>query len=363
MLFLSMFARKVVIECQDGEVRLTPSVEDALAYIKNFVNAVGGGKRLFVVDSYQPSVNFESLFGDSVTKVVWGESGDPLKTSESELVISDSAHWGVRDFLSRPNSLALQKRIKMAVEGVIVKFSPLSLIIVTTNKAMAQAVVKWNLPTSTMITWYRSELMRGVTTEDRRVMILLGGPYLPKNAYVAQSESFKVEDFVAEMDLLTSEEQRRAQLPRLLKLDDMRGEFVNCIGKPKDAEGRQRSVVIAFGIRQEEIKALLKDNSPFKLAKPHVTRTLFGGAMSDEGLTIAELWMDGVEVDLPNDLSMLARIIQLTRQQGKVPSSRIVLGSTQTVKSAAQRYQHVLDRYDVAVVFKTGGIAFEAKCS
>ena len=159
---------------------------------------------------------------------------------------------------------------------------------------MAAAIHEWNLRglrsrTGPLITWYRSELTRGVQLKNRDILILVGGPYLPKRAYLAQSKSFKVEDFVTEMEALQSDEEKLAELPHLLKLDDARGELINTVGRVKDPEGVLRSVVICCGIRESEVKKLLRDNSPFRLSKPRVVRPIGAGAISSEAM-ITTVW-------------------------------------------------------------------------
>jgi len=352
-IFLSMFAKKVVITVDNGKISLTPMVEDALAYLKTFVSKFGKDKTVFVVDSYQPSVNFQSLFGTEVTPVNWG---DPLNTNAKQLVIADTAHWGARDFAKDPK---LRTRIQQTLEHVLTQFLPEQVIIVTTNKSMKQEISYWNLPKTVMITYFRSDWMRGVQAENRRVMVCVGGPYLPKKAYTDSSKSFKISDFVVEMDQLRTDAEKARLMPYLFRLDGTRGEFWNSVGRIKDPEGKERSVVFTLGMQIHEVKALLKDNSDFPIPKPHVTQTMFGGGMFNEGLTIATLWFDGVEVEQPKHLAVIARIICHTLQKESVSASQVIIGQTELVKGIALKYQSVLEKYGVKVTFKQGGISFE----
>jgi hypothetical protein len=244
-----MFARKVVITINESKVSLTPMIEDALAYLKTFVSKFGKDKAVFVVDSYQPSVNFQSLFGTEVTPVNWG---DPLNTNAKQLIIADTAHWGARDFAK---DLKLRARIKQTLEHILTQFPPEQVIIVATNKSMAQEIYYLNLPEAVMITWFRSDWMRGVQAENRRVMVCVGGPYLPKKAYTDSSKSFKINDFVVEMDALLTDEQKAPRIPYLFRFDDTRSEFNNAIGRVKDPEGRERSVVITLGMQGHEVSS------------------------------------------------------------------------------------------------------------
>lgn len=358
--FLSMFAKKVVVICEDTCISITPVIEDAMAYLKSFIAKGDKNQTVFIVDSYQPSVNFESLFGQ-VTHVQWGEFGDPLKTNSKQLIICDTYHFGVNDFFK---DIKLQARVKATIEQVLKVFSPQDIMIVTTNKKMAEVIrywsaFEWRNQDKLRITWFRSDLMRGVQAENRRIMVTVGGPFLPKKAYVASSKSFKVEDFAIEIDALLTNEQKTLQIPRLLKLDGIRSEFRNSIGRVKDAEAKEKSVVITLGMRIEEVKALLKDNSPFKISKPFVTQTVFGGRMSDEGLTIARLWLEGIEVEQPRHLAVLARIICETIHKTNVSASQVIVGQTELVKTITSKYQSILEKHGVKVVLKQGGMSFE----
>ena len=352
--FLSMFAKKVVITVDNGKIRLTPMVEDALAYLKNFITKFGKDKTVFVVDSYQPSVNFQNLFGTSVTDVNWG---DPLNTNAKQLIIGDTAHWGVKDFMK---DAKLRARVRQTIERILTQFQPEEVIIVATNKSVISEMYSWNLPNAVRLTWFRSDWMRGVQAENRRVMVCVGGPYLPKKAYTDSSKSFNINDFAVEMDALLTDEQKAHQIPRLFRFNDTCCELINAIGRVKDPEGRERSVVITLGMQIYEVKALLRDNSPFPIPKPSMTQTVFGGGMSDEGVTAAKLWLEGAEVEQPRHLAVLARIICYTKQKKTAPPSQVILGQTNLVKDVALKYQSILEKYGVKVVSKQGGMSFIA---
>ena len=351
--FIAMFARKVVITAKDGNVWLTLTVEDALWHIKKLVSLLGSEKHILVVDAYEPSVNFDSLFG-KVEHRLWGPNGDPLSTNDKQLVIHDSAHWGASDF---SKDVVLQAKYQSIIKRIIALFSAQRVLIVTLNEKMANAVQQWGLPKETMITWYRSGWMRGVQAKGRDVMILLNGPYIPRRAYDASAKSFKIEDFISEMDGLEADHEKEVNLPYLLWLDSLRGEFINAIGRVKDPKGLQRSAVFGLGMRKGAIKGLLKDNCPSQLSKPHLTGTCFNGAMIDEGLLIAQLWLNGVEAN-ETELPIIARIISETQQKKSVHASYIIIGQTSKVKIVALKYQDLLEHYGVLVIRKTGGVEF-----
>jgi 3-deoxy-D-manno-octulosonic acid (KDO) 8-phosphate synthase len=65
------------------------------------------------------------------------------------------------------------------------------------------------------------------------------------------------------------------------------------------------------------------------------------------------------DVQTPLELSVLARIINTTNEKGQVSASQVILGRTELVKDVANRYQQILRKYGINIVFKQGGMSFE----
>jgi len=160
----------------------------------------------------------------------WGLNGDPIGTNQKQLLVSDTAHWGALDFL---RDKKLQRRVRLFVNEVLEMFQPEQVLIVATNKKIASIINRWNPSKEVRVTWFRSDWMRGVNVEDRRVMICVGGSYIPKKAYDASAESFRIENFARDLELL-NESARRLAISKILRLDDTRSEFINAIGRVKD---------------------------------------------------------------------------------------------------------------------------------
>ena len=53
-IFLTMLSREIIVECDDGSVKITPKLEDALSYLREFVQSIDNNKVIFLVDSYTP---------------------------------------------------------------------------------------------------------------------------------------------------------------------------------------------------------------------------------------------------------------------------------------------------------------------
>jgi len=373
---LVMFSRKVVVSCENGTVKVTPKLEDALGYLKEFIGHINDEKTVFLVDSYQPNLNFDKIFEKPIEHLSWGKEGDPLQTNTMQLLVPDTAHWGSEDFLK---DISLQKRVKIFLEQLVRTFSADKILIVTTNKRMASVIAKWNLPKEVRITWFRSDWMRGVQVENRRIMVCVGGPYLPKDAYIAASESFRFEDFAKKMESLTDEE-KKAKISRLLTYIDTKSEFINAIGRVKDPLARKRSVVFTLGMTILDVRALLRRHERFRVSQPHIAKPYAKGGFMRDGLLIAQIWMkehplrylyhsyDYAYTGDVKDLPLLGRIIRVVRQKtaeklkaGKKPevtASEIVPGKANVVVDAAKRHEDILKFYGIKMKRKRGGVAF-----
>jgi len=350
--FLMAFAKEVIVTCEDGVVKLTPRFEDALDYISEFCKELGEEKLILVVDSYQPSVSFDSVFVKPVKHYLWGENGDPLGTNEKQLIVCDTAHWGASDFLKDKK---LQEKVKLFVMKILAEFSPKQVLVVATNKKMAGIVSQWRLPRDVRVTWFRSDWMRGVSVEGRRIMICVGGPYIPKKAYDASARSFRIESFAKDLELL-DDDAKTVAISRLLRLDDTKSEFINAVGRVKDPIGKEGSIVFTLGMQGHEVGLLLKQDAP--VSRPNLTRPFRCGGMLRDGVWIARLWLsDSIHINL-KDLPLVARIISRTRSKIQIRASEIALGKTDVVVETANRYRCELQCYKVEIVEKRGGVAF-----
>lgn len=99
--FLAAFAEEIVVSREDGTVKLTPRIEDAFGYIREFCKNLGDDKLIFAVDSYQPLVNFDKIFARPVEHLIWGENGDPLRTDHQQMILCDTAHLGCTGLFKR----------------------------------------------------------------------------------------------------------------------------------------------------------------------------------------------------------------------------------------------------------------------
>ena len=354
--FLALLAKEIVVSCENGTVRVTPRLKDALNYIRKFCSTIGGEKAIFVVDSYQPQVDFIEVFSRITNHELWGPEGDPLRTNYQQLIISDRAHWGAWNFF---RDKMLQMKTKSFIKSVLEDFLPSQIMVVTTNRKMADIVSQWNPPKDLRVTWFRSDWMRGVPVEGRRIMICVGGPYIPRKAYDASAKSFRIESFAKDLELL-DDDARTLEISRLLRLDDTKSEFINSIGRVKDPEGKERSVVFTLGMQKYEVDILLKQDAP--VSKPNLIRPFRKGGMLRDGVWIAKLWLDRFYYCYPyinvKDLPLIARIIRCTRNKAHIRASEIVPGITDVIVEKAKQYEDILHVYNVKIVEKRGGVSF-----
>lgn len=356
VVLVALRSKEIYVHCEDGAITVTPVISDALDYLHNFCAEISEDKPIFLIDSYQPSVNFDHVFERKVEHCLWGANGDPLETDKQQLIITDTAHYGAPNFIRDSN---LQSRIEIMLQQILNMFPPRKVIIVTTNKQMTAIISQWNMPRDVKITWHRSDLMRGVPVEDRRIMVCIGGPYLPKSAYVPHSSSFNFRDFTEELESL-SPEKREVKIPKLLRADDTRSEFINAIARVKDPEAKERSVVFTLGMPKLDVKALLKQSREPYVSRPRVIRPLRSGGVSRDGIWIARLWLDKADVEI-EDLSLIARIIRYTHEKQHVRASEILPGNRELVVEKALQYETVLSSYSVKLLRKRGGISFSLK--
>jgi hypothetical protein len=354
---LVAFSRFLVVSFNNEEAKVTPKLEDALGYLREFFEHIGEDRTIFLVDSYQPTLNYSKVF-DSVKHVTWGQNGDPLQTDLQQLVICDTAHWGSENF---KKDKRIQKQVESFIKELVSTFPAEKILIVTTNKTMAQIITNWNLSKETRVTWFRSDLMRGVPVENRKIMVCVGGPYLPKDAYVPQSKSFNIDDLVIEAEKMTDEE-KTLKIAQLLRIDDTCSQFVNAIGRVKDSLGEDRSLVFTLGMDHLDVDAMLRQPKDYPVSRPHVVRPYLHGGMMQDGLLVGEIWLGEASKHLSSnrvkDLPILARIIRALNEKPEVRASEVIHGHTKEVVAAARRNFELLKHYNIKIATKQGGYSF-----
>jgi hypothetical protein len=357
-LTLLAFSEKFNLTIENGKYVASPVLEDALGYLRDFCKSLEDNKTVFIIDSCLPTINYEEIFQQQINHSIWGERGDPLQTNSQQLLICDTAHWGSDNFL---RDRKLKEKVRMFLKHLVLKFSAKNIIVTATNKKIINVVSHWNLPKSLRITWYRSDLMRGVSIENRRVLVCIGGPYLPKKAYMREAESFEFKELVTDLGEAT-EEKNNFEISRMLKVLDTKSELINAVGRPKDPRGRDRSVVFLFGMQKYEVTAMLKQTGQYAVSIPHVVGPVKKGGFMKDGAIIAELWMNNDIQELTsknvNDLPIISRILRLEKKP-RLRASEVIPRQTKLIIKVAKRNRQLLKHYNIRLRKIQGGYVFE----
>jgi hypothetical protein len=339
----------VIIKSTKGIVTVQP-VEDinerairGYDYLREFLkNYVSEEKVVTLVDACLPDLDFEALLGLKVTNFLWG---DPLSTNKSQLIICDTRKIGATEFF---RNTKLQDEIKNTVNLETKLQGEKTVAIVALNKRIHRQienvwVKKGEIP-AVFETYYRSEYSRGFTIDpNHRSLVLVGAPYLPKVAYLA--ETFGT-------DLLTA-----------FQMSDMKSAFINVIGRVKDPRGEQKSVVFATGITASEVRAFVTQAG---LTAPLIAEFPVKGADSFDFVLLAQLFRHSEElsskwVDLERDLPLLVRILRLCDKKGKnLPVSEILSKDKERANQFVATYCDVLARFGINVIKDGSGSRLES---
>ena len=365
---LAASSKEIIATFEEGGVKITPKLEDALKYVREFCEDKDSDQTILLVDSYQPTLNFSKVFAKNVEHITWGQAGDPLNTNATQLVVCDTAHWGSVNFF---RDKYVGDRVRSFLNSLASTFLAKNMLVVTTNIKMAKMIASWNLPVGLKITWFRSDLMRGVQAENRNVMVCIGGPYVPKNAYVPESQSFDFEDLVEKAASMTDGE-KAMKISSLLKLDDTCSEFVNSIGRVKDPQGEQRSVVFTLGMTSVDVMAMLRQNKAFGVSIPHVVRPHSGGGFMRDSVSIAKIWLAEIKEDdvsklrylyqsAVDFLPVLGRIIRMTKEKNQIRASEVIHRNTELTLQVARKHIIILKYFGVEIDERQGGITFKTE--
>lgn len=288
-------------------------------------------------------MDLSAALGIPVETYDWG---DPLNTYRSQLIISDTYTFGEMKFLK---DTELQSNLKLPINFAGTIHKPHRVLIVTLNKRMHNVVKSWQsrgeIPKETMTTYYRSKLSRGITIDPRhRFLVLIGGPYLRKTAYLA--EAFDTDKQSA------------------FKRSDMKSAFINLIGRVKDPKGQEKSVVFAAGIRTDEIKAFVTQAG---IPSPWIVSFQFQGADSLDFETVAGIFLHPpITVEdwktLQRDLPILARIMDFTlRKKRRVTLSEIfrLKVDNKFLQQLVTQHRSYLEKLGFRVIAESRGLSFE----
>lgn len=216
-----------------------PATQPIKRFIREF-NAIG--KQVVITDATLPFVNmadfFEIPFNDFVI-------GDPRGTNKSQLIIADSRSRSVIDLLAA-NKHDVRQELMDYINLICEHHDPENVMVVTPNKISTETLRAWqnnkNIPKDLMITYYRSDLTIGVES-DRRIMIMITRPQPPDGSHDWLAFYFHLEGLHLDMDI--------SELGNKLADTSAKIAFYQAIGRAKDPEVKEGSVIYCWGISGE----------------------------------------------------------------------------------------------------------------
>lgn len=271
---------------------------------------------------------------DRIVNVKWG---DPLGTAKTQLIVCDRRQISVREFY-RTNGNTAQPFVKESINAVCALHGASNVIVATLNSKMAkETLYAWRkngeIPSDISLTWYRSTVSKGTSLAPNiRYMVLIGAPYVPVKAFKAETCS--------------SGYQKAA------KHSDEAQNFVNMVGRVKDPNGRERSVVYALGVTAFEAENWLRQ----PVNAPYIGQFPMQGTVPEDFKITGELFIDRVNVDdINNEIPFLAMVIRKVREKKKVAAWEVVPNGTKSIKKLVTKYKPVLKSQGIEVEDKPNG--------
>ena len=172
-------------------------------------------------------------------------------------------------------------------------------------------------------------------------------------------------DILGNSDDSLSDEEKSLRTAQILKVDNIRSEFVNSIGRIKDPEGKRRSLVLTLGMKQEDLNFMLEQQTRYNISSPHLLQPILKGGLMRDSQFLIDLWFneDLKELTRKNicDLPLLARILRKSQDKINVRLSEVLFGKTKVVKKVAKANYPILQHYGIRLRKIQGGYIFEKK--
>lgn len=246
--------------------------EPDVSYLRRFLRFFDKDKKqILVTDATLPYVDVGQFLGIGLGET---EIGDPRGTNDHQLVIADSRRLSVMDLFFGAKKDVVIEDLKEFINLVCDSHGADKVIIIVpniwTNLKLRSLMRNGDIPACDM-TWYRSDRTVGVEC-DKRVMICITSPHPPRGSH----------DWLAiwyhEQGLLR--EEKVPELGINLTINSTKAAFYQTIGRAKDPECKERSVVYLWGIPGRSMTGsetspgaadLMKFNDTIPL--PHISLT------------------------------------------------------------------------------------------
>jgi hypothetical protein len=232
---------RVSLPTQFNDIDVSLICEPDVSYLRRFLRMFEKevGKQILVTDATLPYVDISDFLGiDLVDSMV----GDPRGTNDQQLVVADSRRLSVIGLFFGEKAKQVQKDMIKFINSICDEHGEENVIIIVpniwTNSRLREYMYQGEIPPCDM-TWYRSDRTIGVEC-DKRVMICITAPHPPRGAH----------DWLAmwyhEQGILRTEDV--PLLGKHLSNNSTKAAFYQTVGRAKDPECKERSVVYLFGI-------------------------------------------------------------------------------------------------------------------
>lgn len=323
-------------------------VKPATAEVKRFVRQFDQhvNKQVIVTDATLPFVGMTDFFRLQFKEY---NVGDPRLTNASQLVITDSRNVNVIDlFFSKEKSKPFQQNLIDFINMIARAHDPKNIMIVTPNRKSAFWLYdqrkSGNIPEIQM-TWYRSDATIGVES-DKRIIIAICPPHPPRGSNDWLAHYFKQDGLFLDMP---SQELGASLCETSAKIA-----FYQTIGRGKDPEVQERSVVYCWGIsggRQnigsinvETVMDLMTFDDEVPI--PELFKASHTISQTEIITDVGKIWIkDGVRVD-----EFAARLVGIVKMVGEIDQRDL----RRKLHITTQDLDILISRLDKATLGKMG---------
>lgn len=214
--------------------------EPDVSYLRRFLRFFNtDGKQILVTDATLPYIDVGGFLGINLGET---EIGDPRETNDHQLVITDSRRMSVIDLFFGKRAEKTQEELLSFINLVCDTHGRENIIIIVpniwSNIKLREYMMQGKIPSCDM-TWYRSDRTVGVEC-DKRVMICITAPHPPTGAHDWLAMWYQGQGI--------AREENMTLLGKELSLNSTKAAFYQTIGRAKDPECEERSVVYLWGI-------------------------------------------------------------------------------------------------------------------
>ena len=232
---------RVSLPTQFNRVDVSLISEPDVSHIRRFLRMFEKrhDTQILVTDATLPYVDISDFLGiDLVDTMV----GDPRGTNDQQLVVTDSRRLSVIGLFFGERAKQVQKDMIRFINDICDEHGEENVMIIVpniwTNSRLREYMQQGVIPPCDM-TWYRSDRTIGVEC-DKRVMICITAPHPPRHAHDWLALWYHEQGILRTIDVPI--------LGRHLSDNSTKAAFYQTIGRAKDPECKERSVVYLFGI-------------------------------------------------------------------------------------------------------------------